>query len=241
MKQTFLRIKSTELLCNDVFQTILQGDIGQIKAGQFIDIKIEGFTLRRPISVCDFDGDSITIVYKTVGEGTLKLSDLPKETILDVLTELGNGYDTAKIPSDSHIVLVGGGLGVPPLYALAKSLKSQNISFDVVLGFNSDKEIILYDKFKNINANTVITTADGSCGIKGFVTSADIKDKYVFACGPMPMLKAVYDVCSGGQFSFETRMACGFGVCQGCTIATTQGFLRVCADGPVFTKEQIIW
>ena len=241
MKQALLKIKSTVPLTNDVFKTVLEGDVGTLKAGQFIDIKLKGFTLRRPISVCDFDDNSITIVYKTVGEGTLALSSLPKGKILDVLTELGNGYVITKIPKNAQVVLVGGGLGVPPLYGLAKNLKKQNISFDAVLGFNSDKEIILYNEFLNLGVNTVVTTADGSCGVKGFVTQADLKNKYVFACGPVPMLKAVYEVCADGQFSFETRMACGFGVCQGCTIQTTQGFLRVCADGPVFTKEQIVW
>ncbi len=241
MKKTLLTIKSTLKLTDDVFKTILEGDVGTLKAGQFIDIKIEGFTLRRPISICDFDKNSITIVYKTIGEGTLALSNLPNGQRLDVLTGLGNGFDSTKIPANTKISLVGGGLGVPPLYCLAKHLKGQNINFDVILGFNSDKEIILLNDFNALGINTVVTTADGSYGMKGFVTAVDIKDKYVFACGPMPMLKAVYKVSNGGQFSFEARMACGFGVCQGCTIQTTQGFLRVCADGPVFTKEQIIW
>ena len=225
-----------------MYKMVLGGDTRYITApGQFINIRLEGKFLRRPISVCDYDDKSITIIYKVVGEGTEQLSKLESGEVLDVLTGLGNGYDITK---STKPLLIGGGVGVPPMYNLAKALLADGQKPTVVLGFNTKSEIFYEDEFKALGCNTLVTTVDGSYGIKGFVTDAmtDLDYDYFYTCGPLPMFKAVYNATStSGQFSFEERMGCGFGACMGCSCKTKYGNKRICKDGPVLVKEEIIW
>ncbi|PWM72780.1 MAG: dihydroorotate dehydrogenase electron transfer subunit [Bacillota bacterium] len=228
-------------IAKSVYRMTLAGDTGKIAAaGQFINIKIENLFLRRPISVCDYNEKEITIIYKVVGKGTEKLSEMPVGRKLDVLTGLGNGYDLA--PSGEKPLLIGGGVGVPPLYNLAKKLLAAGKMVTVILGFNTAEEVFYEDRFKALGAEVFVTTADGSYGTKGFVTAIKPEYSYVYACGPEPMLKAVYAAYEGsGQFSFEERMGCGFGACMGCTCKTKYGNKRICKDGPVLKKEEIVW
>lgn len=242
MKQGLFDITENVRLTENVFRMRLQGDTSAVTApGQFINIKLDGFFLRRPISVCDCEGDTLTIIYKTVGRGTEAMSTL-KSGKLDILTGLGNGYDLSL--SGSSPVLLGGGVGVPPLYMLAKALISSGKSVKVILGFNSSGEIFYENEFKALGADTYVTTVDGSYGINGFVTDAlkGMKYTYFFTCGPEPMLKAVYkNTDTSGQFSFEERMGCGFGACMGCSCKTLTGNKRICKEGPVIKKEEILW
>lgn len=241
-KQNNYQILSNVALTSDVYKMVLGGDTRYITApGQFINIRLEGKFLRRPISVCDYDDESITIIYKIVGEGTEQLSKLESGEVLDVLTGLGNGYDITK---STKPLLIGGGVGVPPMYNLAKALLADGQKPTVVLGFNTKSEIFYEDEFKALGCNTLVTTVDGSYGIKGFVTDAmtDLDYDYFYTCGPLPMFKAVYNATStSGQFSFEERMGCGFGACMGCSCKTKYGNKRICKDGPVLVKEEIIW
>lgn len=241
-KQNNYQILSNVALTNDVYKMVLDGDTRYITApGQFINIRLDGKFLRRPISVCDYDDKSITIIYKIVGEGTEQLSKLESGEVLDVLTGLGNGYDITK---STKPLLIGGGVGVPPMYNLAKALLADGQKPTVVLGFNTKSEIFYEDEFKALGCNTLVTTVDGSYGIKGFVTDAmtDLDYDYFYTCGPLPMFKAVYNSTStSGQFSFEERMGCGFGACMGCSCKTKYGNKRICKDGPVLVKEEIIW
>ena len=243
MKQTFFEITSNVALTSDVYQMNLVGDTTDIKCGQFVNIKVEGFYLRRPISVCDVVGNTLTLVYKVVGGGTEAMSKLPVGTKLDLLTQLGNGYNLSK--TTNHAVLLGGGVGVPPLYLCAKKLVEAGKKVTVILGFNTQSEIFYEKEFAALGANVLVTTVDGSYGIKGFVTDAlkqvDGYD-YFYTCGPEPMLKAVYNATStSGEFSFEERMGCGFGACMGCSCETKYKNLRICKEGPVLEKEIIIW
>ncbi len=228
-------------IAKNVFRMTLAGDTGRISAaGQFVNIKIDGLFLRRPVSVCDYNEREIVIVYKVVGKGTEKMSKMPAGTTLDLLTGLGNGYDLA--PSGEKPLLIGGGVGVPPLYNLAKKLIAAGKEVSVILGFNAAEEVFFEEEFRALGAKVFVTTADGSYGIKGFVTAVKPEHSYVYACGPEPMLKAVYAAYEGGgQFSFEERMGCGFGACMGCTCKTKYGSKRVCKDGPVLFKEEIVW
>lgn len=241
-KQNNYQILSNVALTNDAYKMVLGGDTRYITApGQFINIRLEGKFLRRPISVCDYDDKSITIIYKVVGEGTEQLSKLESGEVLDVLTGLGNGYDITK---STKPLLIGGGVGVPPMYNLAKALIADGQKPTVVLGFNTKSEIFYEDEFKALGCNTLVTTVDGSYGIKGFVTDAmtDLDYDYFYTCGPLPMFKAVYNATkTSGQFSFEERMGCGFGACMGCSCKTKYGNKRICKDGPVLVKEEIIW
>lgn len=243
MKQGIYKIISNRPLTDTVFQMVLEGDVSHIKnSGEFINIKLEGKYLRRPISVCDVDATTVTIVYKVVGGGTEQMSEMPVGTVLDVLTGLGNGYDL--VPSGDKPLLLGGGVGVPPLYNLAKRLIERGKKVTVVLGFNTKDEIFYENEFKDLGAETYVTTADGSYGIKGFVTDAikDLDYTYFYTCGPEPMLKAVYKASkTSGQMSFEERMGCGFGACMGCSCKTLTGYKRICKDGPVMKKEEILW
>lgn len=242
MKQVFLKVKDSIALTKDVYKMTLEGDVSEITVpGQFINIKIDGFFLRRPISVFDKDESTVTIVYKKVGKGTEEMSKLKSGIILDILTGLGNGYDMEK--SGNKPLLIGGGVGIPPLYLLAKNLISQGKEVSVILGFNTKSEIFLKEDFEKLGAKVTLTTVDGSFGIKGFVTNA-IEDGYThfYTCGPEPMLKAVYgSTNTSGQFSFEERMGCGFGACMGCSCKTITGYKRICKEGPVMTKEEILW
>lgn len=241
MKQVLFTVTENVKLNSSVYKMTLKGDVSDIKAGQFINVKLDGLYLRRPISVFNLGEDFIQIIYKVVGNGTEKMSKL-KEGVLDVLTGLGNGYDLSK--SGENPVLIGGGVGVPPLYELAKNLLAQGKKPWVILGFNKAEEIFCISEFEDLGVQIYITTVDGSVGVKGFVTDAmDEKDySYVYTCGPEPMLKAVYGKSkTSGQFSFEERMGCGFGACMGCSCKTLYGNKRICKDGPVLEKEEIIW
>ena len=242
MKQGIFQIIENVHLTDNVLRMRLKGDVSDITAcGQFINIKLDGLYLRRPISVCDVDGDTVTIVYKVVGRGTEQMSQMT-EGELDVLTGLGNGYDLST--AGDAPLLIGGGVGVPPLYLLAKRLIAQGKRVSVILGFNTKEEIFLEDEFKALGADVTVATADGSYGVKGFVTNAmEGKDyTHFYTCGPEPMLKAVYTASkTGGQFSFEERMGCGFGACMGCSCKTVTGYKRICKDGPVLRKEEILW
>ena len=245
MKQGLFSITQNEKIAQSVYKMRLSGDTSAIKkAGQFVNIKLDGFFLRRPISVCDYTAEELLIIYKVVGKGTEKMSAMEKGEQLDILTGLGNGYDlTVKT---ERPVLIGGGVGVPPLYKLAKELKKQGKRVSVILGFNSENEIFFEDEFKEIADKVLICTADGSYGIKGFVTDAvqDIDFDYFFTCGPEPMFKALestIDKNISGQFSFEERMGCGFGACMGCSCKTLTGNKRICREGPVLFREEIIW
>lgn len=241
-KQNKYKILSNEPLTKDVYKMVLEGDTEYITApGQFINIALDGKYLRRPISVCDYDEDCITIIYKVVGEGTEQMSALKIGTVLDVLTGLGNGYDISK---STKPLLIGGGVGVPPMYNLAKTLIANGQVPTVILGFNAADEVFFEQEFKALGCDVFVTTADGSYGIKGFVTDAlvGIDFDYFYTCGPLPMFKAIYNaVDKDGQFSFEERMGCGFGACMGCSCKTKYGNKRICKDGPVLEKEEIIW
>lgn len=241
-KQDKYEVIENKALTKDVFKMILKGDTQYITApGQFINIAIEGKFLRRPISVCDYDENTITIIYKVVGEGTSSMKSFKAGKVLDVLTGLGNGYDISK---SKKPLLIGGGVGVPPMYNLAKALINAGQKPVVVLGFNTKSEIFYEEEFKALGCDTYVTTADGSYGIKGFVTDAitSLDYDYFYTCGPLPMFKAVYNATeTSGQFSFEERMGCGFGACMGCSCKTKYGNKRICKDGPVLVKEEIIW
>ena len=242
MKQGIFKIIENTQLNSSVFKMRLHGDVSDITAsGQFINIQLEGHYLRRPISVCDVDSDSVTILYKVVGHGTEQMSKMAVGEELDVLTGLGNGYDLSL--SGDEPLLLGGGVGVPPLYLLARKLIKDNKKVHVVLGFNTKDEVFYEQEFKDLGAEVTVTTVDGSYGVKGFVTDA-LPDNYThfYTCGPEPMLKAVFrSTKTGGQFSFEERMGCGFGACMGCSCKTVTGYKRICKDGPVLLKEEILW
>ena len=242
MHQGLYKIIENKPLTDTVYQMKLTGEnTERILPGQFVNVKIDSLFLRRPISVCDADETTVTIIYKVVGKGTEALSSM-KEGTLDNLTNLGNGYDLSK--SGNKPVLIGGGVGVPPLYKLAKELIKEGKEVTVILGFNQKDEIFYEKEFRDLGANVIVTTVDGSYGIKGFVTEAlkDIEYSYFYTCGPMPMLKSIYkNTNTSGQFSMEERMGCGFGACMGCSMQTKSGNKRVCKEGPVFVKEELLW
>ncbi len=243
MKDVKLKVISNEKIAKNTYECILEGDISDITApGQFVNIKLDGFYLRRPISVCDAECGRLTIIYKVVGEGTEKMASTDKGEVWLTLTGLGNGYDTSL--SGSAPLLIGGGAGVPPMYMLCKKLISEGKSVTVILGFNTADEVFYEEKFKALGATVIVATADGSHGVRGFVTDAmrGLDYTYFYTCGPEPMLRAVYNESkSSGQFSFEERMGCGFGACMGCSCKTKYGNKRICRDGPVLIKEEIIW
>ncbi|MBO5291266.1 MAG: dihydroorotate dehydrogenase electron transfer subunit [Clostridia bacterium] len=243
MRQSIFEIKSNTALTKTVYKMELKGDVSDItSSGQFVNIKLDGFYLRRPISVNDCENGILTIIYKVVGKGTEQMAKMQAGEKLDVLTGLGNGYDLS--PSGDKPVLLGGGVGVPPLYMLCKNLIAEGKKVSVILGFNTKDEVFCEEDFKKLGAEVYVTTADGSYGIKGFVTDAlkDIDYSYFYTCGPEPMLKAVFkSTNTSGQFSFEERMGCGFGACMGCSCKTVTGYKRICKDGPVLKKEEILW
>lgn len=242
MKQSIFTITENIPLTASVYRMVLTGDTSHITGpGQFVNILLDGLYLRRPISVCDCQGDTLTLVYKVVGKGTAQMSAMTPGQTLDVLTGLGNGYDMAK--AGNRPLLLGGGVGVPPLYMLARLLREQGKAVSVVLGFNTKSEIFYEQAFKDLGCEVTVTTADGTAGVKGFVTDAMPADySYFYTCGPEPMLRAVYKAAAtSGQFSFEERMGCGFGACMGCSCKTITGYKRICKDGPVLEKEEILW
>ena len=242
MKQSFFEIIENTRLVNGVYRMRLQGDTSAITApGQFVNIKLDGMFLRRPISVCDVQNDVLTIIYKVVGKGTEVMSGM-ESGMLDILTGLGNGYDLTV--SGDRPVLLGGGVGVPPMYLLCKQLVAEGKKPTVILGFNKREEVFYEAEFKALGCDVLVTTVDGSYGIKGFVTDAlkDVSYSHFYTCGPEPMLKAVYRATTtSGQMSFEERMGCGFGACMGCSCQTLTGYKRICKDGPVMRKEEIKW
>lgn len=243
MKQSIFKIESNECIAKNVFRMKLSGDTNAITApGQFVNIKLDGFFLRRPISVCDFDEEHLVLIYKVVGEGTKAMSEMPAGIELDVLTGLGNGYNVAK--SGNRPLLIGGGVGVPPMYNLCKKLISNGVTPTVILGFNTADEVFYENEFKVLGVDVRITTVDGSHGTKGFVIDAmkDLDYTYFYTCGPMPMFRAIEQIAAtSGQYSFEERMGCGFGACMGCSCKTKYGNKRICKDGPVLEREEIIW
>ncbi len=242
MKQSIFTVVAHKQLTDSVFEMRLAGDTTGIACGQFINIQLSGKYLRRPISVCDVDAEAATIVYKVVGGGTAQMSEMQVGEKLDVLTGLGNGYDISK--SGDTPLLIGGGVGVPPLYLLAKRLIAQGKTVSVILGFNTKDEIFYEKEFSELGAKVTVTTVDGSYGVKGFVTDAmkEMDYSYIYTCGPEPMLKAVYSASkTDAQFSFEERMGCGFGACMGCSCKTVTGYKRICKEGPVLSKEEILW
>ena len=243
MKQSIFAIKENVALTDNVYRMVLEGDTSDItNCGQFVNIKLKGLFLRRPISVCDCEGDKLTLIFKVVGKGTEQMSAMTAGEELDILTGLGNGYDTSV--SGNSPILIGGGVGVPPMYMLCKKLIAEGKKVSVVLGFNTKEEIFYEDEFKALGADVSVTTVDGSYGTRGFVTDVmkNAEYTYFYTCGPEPMLKAVYNTSNTeGQFSFEERMGCGFGACMGCSCKTITGYKRICKEGPVMRKEEILW
>ncbi len=242
MKQVIFELKHTERLCENVFKSVFAGDTSGItNPGQFVNVKIDGLYLRRPISVCDKEEGALTLVYKVVGKGTAALSEAKPGAKFDVLTGLGTGYDLSL--SGNAPLLVGGGVGVPPLYYLAKKLIEKGIKPFVALGFNRKEEVFFQKEFEALGAKVALATVDGSQGVKGFVTNVLPENySYFYACGPEPMLKALYNATtSEGELSFEERMGCGFGACMGCSCKTITGNKRICKDGPVLKKGEILW
>lgn len=250
MKQEIFNILTNDALTHDVYRMTLGGNTDGIRPGQFVNIKIDGLYLRRPISVCDCIDGVLTIIYKVVGKGTEQMAKMGEGGELDVLTGLGNGYDLTK--GGSTPLLIGGGVGVPPLYMLAKKLVENGAKPTVVLGFNKASEVFYENEFAALGCDVYVATADGSLGVKGFVTDAIAKltdegkkFSYFYTCGPEPMLKAIHSSVAlegvDGEFSFEERMGCGFGACMGCSCKTVTGYKRICKDGPVLTKNEILW
>ncbi len=243
MKQVFLTVKENIALTDSVYKMVLSGDVsGVTNCGQFVNLKLDGLFLRRPISVCDCENDELTLVYKVVGKGTEQMSKMSGGEVLDVLTGLGNGYDIS-VSGDTPL-LIGGGVGVPPMYMLCKKLIGEGKKPTVILGFNRADEIFYEKEFEALGAKVIVSTVDGSYGVCGFVTDAmvGVDYSYFYTCGPEPMLKAVYRATEGsGQFSFEERMGCGFGACMGCSCKTVTGYKHICKEGPVLCKEEILW
>lgn len=240
MKQRLFEIKSNEQIAKSVYRMQLGGDTAGILSGQFVNIRVQGQFLRRPISVCNITDGILTIIYKVVGVGTEAMSHLPIGTQLNILTVLGNGYDLSK--AGDAPLLVGGGVGVPPMYMLARQLREAGKKVHVILGFNTKDEVFYEEEFRALGCDVTVTTVDGSHGVKGFVTNAlDGKQSYYYTCGPLPMIKALLQAAgTHGEVSMEERMGCGFGACMGCTIQTTQGPKRVCKEGPVFPAGELI-
>lgn len=243
MKQVVMKITENKPIADRTYFMSLEGDTSAITApGQFVNIKLDGFFLRRPISVCDCERNRLSIIYKVVGNGTEEMANLPIGTQLDILSGLGNGYDTSK--SGDCPVLIGGGVGIPPMYLLCKRLISEGKNVKVILGFNCATEIFGVDEFKATGAEVYVTTVDGSVETKGFVTDLlkNLDYTYFYTCGPMPMFKAIESIAkTSGQYSFEERMGCGFGACMGCSCKTKYGNKRICKDGPVLEREEIVW
>lgn len=243
MKKAYFKVIENTPIAKRIYKMILEGDTTAITApGQFVNISLDGFYLRRPISVCDFCSTSLMLVYKAVGSGTEKMSKMKSGEVLDLLTGLGNGFDAQK--SGEMPLLIGGGVGVPPMYNLCKKLISQGKKPSVIIGFNTKDEVFFEKEFKSLGADVFVATADGSYGAKGFVTDimANLKYTYFYACGPEPMFRAIDRIAkTSGQYSFEERMGCGFGACMGCSCKTLTGNKRICKEGPVMEREEIIW
>jgi dihydroorotate dehydrogenase electron transfer subunit len=243
MKETVFTILANEAIAGGVRRLTLRGDTSAVTTpGQFVNLRLEGLFLRRPLSVCDVTADTLTLVYKVVGDGTRALSALPAGTALDALTGLGNGFDLSR--AGARPLLIGGGLGCIPLYLLCRRLVERGVRPTVVMGFRSAEDVFFTEEFAALGARVIVATADGSRGVRGFVTDAmaGLDYTYFYACGPEPMFAPVNAASrSDGEFSFEERMGCGFGACMGCTCHTVTGYKRICRDGPVLRKEEILW
>ncbi len=243
MQRIFPEIISNRRIAENIYEMKLRGDFTAVtNPGQFVELTVDGCYLRRPISVCDAENDVLTLVFKTVGKGTAKMSNMSVGKKVDMLVGLGNGYDISK--SGERPLLVGGGIGVPPLWLLCRRLIEKGAKPTVILGAGSAPEVFYRDEFEKVGATVYVTTADGSMGTKGFVTDVmkEIEYTYFFTCGPMPMFKAIEGIAkTSGQYSFEERMGCGFGACMGCSCKTKYGNKRICKDGPVLEREEIIW
>ena len=242
MKDTLFTVKTNRKIAKITYEMTLVGNTEGIRCGQFVNIKIDGFFLRRPISVCNVEGNILTLIYKVVGDGTAAMAEMGEGTELLLLTCLGNGYDTSL--SGEKPLLIGGGAGVPPMFMLCRELIAKGKKPTVILGFGATDEIFYEQEFKDLGAEVIVSTVDGSYGVKGFVTDAmtGLDYTYFYTCGPEPMLKAVYGASkTSGQFSFEERMGCGFGACMGCSCKTITGYKRICKEGPVIGKEEILW
>ena len=243
MHQGIYTITENKKIAKDVYKMVVSGDTSALtETGQFVNIKVDGLYLRRPISVCDYDENTITLIYKVVGIGTEIMSTKVAGESFDILVGLGNGYNTEK--SGDAPLLIGGGVGVPPMYGLCKKLVAEGKKPTVILGFNTADEIFYKEEFESLGATVYVTTVDGSVGTKGFVTDVmkNLSYSYFFTCGPMPMFKAIENTAvTSGQYSFEERMGCGFGACMGCSCKTKYGNKRICKDGPVLEREEIIW
>ncbi len=243
MKQVFYTVKSNEKIARDIYKMVLEGDTSALSApGQFVNIKLDGLFLRRPISVYDYDEGKLTLIYKTVGVGTYKMAALPEGTVLDTLSGLGNGFDTSK--SGSSPVLIGGGVGVPPMYNLARKLREQGKEVSVILGFNSQSDVFCEEEFKTLGCKVHVATADGSYGTRRFVTDVlgSLDNTFFYTSRPEPLIRAIEKIAkTSGQYSFEERMGCGFGACMGCSCKTLTGNKRICKEGPVMDREEIIW
>ena len=242
MRDSIFTVAAQRRLTDNVYELKLTGDTSHVtRPGQFVNLRLEGLYLRRPISVCNLEGETLTLIYKVVGRGTEQLSRMVPGDTVPVLTGLGNGYDTAL--SGDRPLLIGGGVGVPPLYLLARRLRAEGKGVSVILGFNTAAECFYEAEFRALGCAVTVTTVDGSYGVKGFVTAAlPAEYTHVYTCGPEPMLKAVYrSITTGGSFSFEKRMGCGFGACMGCSCKTVTGYKRICKEGPVLQKEEILW
>ncbi len=243
MTQGIYTVRENTRLTDWVWRMVLEGDTSALtKPGQFVNLKLDGFFLRRPISVCDYDAKTVTILYKTVGKGTEAMTKLSENAKIDMLCGLGNGFST-ELSGDAPL-LIGGGVGIPPMYRLCKDLTCQGKRVSVILGFRTAKEIFYEEEFKALGAEVYLTTEDGSAGTKGFVTDVmkELTYSYFYTCGPMPMFRAIEAVAkTSGQYSFEERMGCGFGACMGCSCKTLYGNKRICRDGPVLVREEIIW
>ena len=243
MIQTNYTVTYNKAAAPGVYKMVLEGELPDpILPGQFLNFRLDKFQIRRPISVCDCEEGRLTVFYKVVGLGTDAMSQLGPGTVLDVLAGLGNGFDTSK--SGSMPLLIGGGLGASPLFFLCRQLLREGKHPLVLLGFNTAEEIFLAREFAALGAQVDVFTADGSAGDRGFATDgmAGRDYSYFYTCGPMPMFAAVNAAArTSGQFSFEARMGCGFGACMSCSCKTRFGSKRVCKDGPVFEREEILW
>ena len=243
MKTGIFKLEENRKIAKNTYEWVLSGDTSDISApGQFVNIKLDGFYLRRPISVCDVEGDKLTLIFKAVGAGTEKMASAEAGEEFDVMTGLGNGYSLEK--SGGSPLLIGGGAGVPPMYLLARRLVALGKKVTVILGFGSADEVFYTENFEKLGCKVIIATVDGTMGVKGFVTDAmsELSYSYFYTCGPEPMLKAIYNAStSEGEFSFEERMGCGFGACMGCSCETKYKYKRICRDGPVLEKEEIVW
>lgn len=243
--ETIYTVRENVRLAEKTWRMVLEGDTSLLRApGRFVNLLLPGKYLRRPISVSDYSDGCLTLLYDVVGDGTKAMSEMEPGTRIPTLTALGNGFNPER--ECTTPLLLGGGIGCAPLVNLARCLKEAGKTPTVILGFNRKEDVVLEEEFKNMGVRIVVATADGSHGVKGFVTDAmkelGISGDFFYACGPTPMLRAL---CLGldipGEVSLEARMGCGFGACMCCSVRTKDDAKRICKDGPVFLKDELIW